>query len=180
METQSDSITTGVGSSSAPAIVQILATPRNPQIWIDYNLCKISDNMIKAQCNHCFHFFSQNSNSTLKNNISHPHCEALKTVPEVGQSFMSRDGSVFVYNSDVLHEQFTGLVIQQGLPFNPNTQMTRVSQNYMQPKYNHEKEVQLQEAIALSDEEVALDEAASEARSNGGEEIYDMTLSESD
>ncbi|GJZ61811.1 hypothetical protein Tco_0813900 [Tanacetum coccineum] len=43
-----------------------------------------------------------------------------------------------------------------------------------------EEEVQEHEAIALSDEEVALDEAASEARSNGGEEIYDMTLSESD
>ncbi|GJZ89589.1 zinc finger BED domain-containing protein RICESLEEPER 2-like protein [Tanacetum coccineum] len=42
------------------------------------------------------------------------------------------------------------------------------------------EEVQEHEAIALSDEEVALDEAASEARSSGGEEIYDMTLSESD
>nr|GEU97926.1 hypothetical protein [Tanacetum cinerariifolium] len=36
------------------------------------------------------------------------------------------------------------------------------------------------EAITLSDEEVTLDEAFSEARSSGGEEIYDMTLSESD
>ncbi|GJY26498.1 zinc finger BED domain-containing protein RICESLEEPER 2 [Tanacetum coccineum] len=43
-----------------------------------------------------------------------------------------------------------------------------------------EEEVLEHEAIALSDEEVALDEAASEARSSGGEEIYDMTLSESD
>ncbi|GJZ25367.1 hypothetical protein Tco_0569620 [Tanacetum coccineum] len=43
-----------------------------------------------------------------------------------------------------------------------------------------EEEVQEHEAMALSDEEVALDEAASEARSNGGEEIYAMTLSESD
>ncbi|GJU25360.1 retrovirus-related pol polyprotein from transposon TNT 1-94 [Tanacetum coccineum] len=40
--------------------------------------------------------------------------------------------------------------------------------------------VQEHEAIALLDEEVALDEAASEARSSRGEEIYDMTLSESD
>nr|GEY18060.1 RNA-directed DNA polymerase, eukaryota [Tanacetum cinerariifolium] len=38
------------------------------------------------------------------------------------------------------------------------------------------EEVQEHEAIALSDEEVAMDEAASEARSNKGEEIYDMTL----
>ncbi|GKB02759.1 zinc finger BED domain-containing protein RICESLEEPER 2-like protein [Tanacetum coccineum] len=43
-----------------------------------------------------------------------------------------------------------------------------------------EEEVQEHEAMSLSDEEVALDEAASEARSSGGEEIYDMTLSESD
>ncbi|GJW61214.1 zinc finger BED domain-containing protein RICESLEEPER 2 [Tanacetum coccineum] len=43
-----------------------------------------------------------------------------------------------------------------------------------------EEELKEHEAIALSDEEVAMDEAASEARSSGGEEIYDMTLSESD
>ncbi|GJW62504.1 putative reverse transcriptase domain-containing protein [Tanacetum coccineum] len=43
-----------------------------------------------------------------------------------------------------------------------------------------QEEVLEHEAIALSDEKVALDEAASEARSNVGEEIYDMTLSEFD
>nr|GEW93761.1 hypothetical protein [Tanacetum cinerariifolium] len=43
-----------------------------------------------------------------------------------------------------------------------------------------EEEVQEHEAIALLDEEVVLDEAVSEARSSIGEEIYDMTLSESD
>ncbi|GJZ58871.1 zinc finger BED domain-containing protein RICESLEEPER 2-like protein [Tanacetum coccineum] len=43
-----------------------------------------------------------------------------------------------------------------------------------------EEEVQEHEAITLSDEEVAMDEAASEVRSSGGEEIYDMTLSESE
>ncbi|GJZ98910.1 hypothetical protein Tco_0671461 [Tanacetum coccineum] len=115
----------------------------------------MSDNTTKAQRKHCFHFFSQNSNSTLKNHITHPHCEALNTVTEVGQSSMYRDESVFVYNQDVLREQFAGLVIQQGLPFNnfDNPQMTGVLEH---------------EAIALSDEEVALDEAASEARSSGG------------
>ncbi|GJW01528.1 hypothetical protein Tco_1556779 [Tanacetum coccineum] len=44
------------------------------------------------------------SNSTLKNHINHPHCEALKRVAESGQSSMSRDGSIFVYNPDVLRE----------------------------------------------------------------------------
>ncbi|GKB87802.1 zinc finger BED domain-containing protein RICESLEEPER 3 [Tanacetum coccineum] len=69
----------------------------------------MSDNTTRAQCKHCFHFFSQNTNSTLKHHISHPHCEALKTVPEAGQSSMSRDESLFVYNPDVLREQFAGL-----------------------------------------------------------------------
>ncbi|GKF28310.1 hypothetical protein Tco_0094652 [Tanacetum coccineum] len=32
---------------------------------------------------------SANSNSTLKNHISHPHCEALKRVAESGQSSMT-------------------------------------------------------------------------------------------
>nr|GEW36025.1 ribonuclease H-like domain-containing protein [Tanacetum cinerariifolium] len=98
----------------------------------------MSDNTTKAQCKRCFHFFSQSSNSTLKNHISHPHCEALKTVPEARKSAMSRDGSVFMYNLDVLREQFAGLVTQRGLPFNhfDDEQTTRVFQNHMQLKYN--------------------------------------------
>nr|GEY03796.1 zinc finger BED domain-containing protein DAYSLEEPER [Tanacetum cinerariifolium] len=60
------------------------------------------------------------------------------TVPEARQSSMSRDGSLFVYNPDVLYEQFTGLVIQRGLPFNhfDNEKTTWVFQNHMQQKYN--------------------------------------------
>nr|GEV56172.1 hypothetical protein [Tanacetum cinerariifolium] len=42
------------------------------------------------------------------NHISHSHCEALKRVLESGQSSMSRDRSIFVYNTDVLREQFAG------------------------------------------------------------------------
>ncbi|GKA67017.1 hypothetical protein Tco_0766825 [Tanacetum coccineum] len=162
----------------------------------------MSDNTTKAQCKHCFHFLASGSNSTLRNHFTIPYCEALKTVLEEGQSSMARDRSLFVYNSDVVRKQFTGLVIQKGLPFNhfDNTRMTRVFQNHLQPKYNHdhldatdriqrtsnlensldfEEEVLENEAIALFDEEIALDEAASEARSNesGGEKI-DMTLSD--
>ncbi|GJU46459.1 hypothetical protein Tco_1203725 [Tanacetum coccineum] len=139
MAIQFSSTTTGVGSSSAPTILQILTTTRNPEVWQHYNLCKMSDNSTKAQCKHYFNFLSQNSNSTLMNHILHPHCEALKTVPKAGQSSMSRDGSVFVYYSDAVREQFPGLVIQEGLAFNhfDNTRMTRVFQNHLQPKYNH-------------------------------------------
>ncbi|GKD66352.1 zinc finger BED domain-containing protein RICESLEEPER 3, partial [Tanacetum coccineum] len=101
------------------------------------------DNTTRARCIHCFHFLSINSNSTLKNHILHPHCEALKTVQELGQSSMSRDGSVFVYNPDAVREQFAGLVIQEGLPFNhfDNTRMTKVFQNHLQPKYTHIEEL---------------------------------------
>nr|GEV90668.1 zinc finger BED domain-containing protein RICESLEEPER 2-like [Tanacetum cinerariifolium] len=100
----------------------------------------MSDNTKKAQCIHCFCFFSKYSNSTLKNHISHQHCEALKRVSESGQSSISRDGSIFVYNLDVLREQFASLVIQRGLPFNhfDDEQTTRVFQKHLQPKYNHE------------------------------------------
>ncbi|GJT48218.1 zinc finger BED domain-containing protein RICESLEEPER 2-like protein [Tanacetum coccineum] len=99
----------------------------------------MSDNTKKAQCKHCFHFFSKDSNSTLKHHISHPHCEALKRVAKSRQSSMSRDRSILVYNPNVLREQFAGLVIQRGLPFNhfDDEQTMRVFQNHLQPKYNH-------------------------------------------
>ncbi|GJZ66432.1 hypothetical protein Tco_0623128 [Tanacetum coccineum] len=78
MATQSSSATTGVGSSSAPMIVQIVPTTLNPEVWQHYNLCKMTDGSTKAQ--------------------------SLKTVPEAGQSSMARDESLFVYNPDVVRE----------------------------------------------------------------------------
>nr|GEX96913.1 zinc finger BED domain-containing protein RICESLEEPER 2-like [Tanacetum cinerariifolium] len=79
------------------------------------------------------------SNLTLKNHIPHPHCEALKRAAEPIQSSISRDGSLFVYNPDVLRKQFAGLVFQRGLPFNhfDDEQTTRVFQKHLQPEYNH-------------------------------------------
>ncbi|GJZ96128.1 zinc finger BED domain-containing protein RICESLEEPER 2-like protein [Tanacetum coccineum] len=52
---------------------------------------------------------------------------------------MSRDESIFMYNPDVLREQFAGLVIQHGLPFNhfDDEQSTRVFQKHLQPRYTH-------------------------------------------
>nr|GEU47297.1 putative reverse transcriptase, RNA-dependent DNA polymerase, Gag-polypeptide of LTR copia-type [Tanacetum cinerariifolium] len=131
---------------------------------------------------------TSNSNSTLKNHISHTHCEALKRAAEPGQSSMSQDGSLFVYNPDVLHEQFAGLVIKRGLPFNhfDDEQTARVFQKHLHPKYNHRKqdkstletpvdfdeeildaEVQENEAIPLTDGEIALDAASSEGSMSG-------------
>nr|GEY63368.1 zinc finger BED domain-containing protein RICESLEEPER 2-like [Tanacetum cinerariifolium] len=90
------------------------------------------------------------SNSTLKNHISHPHCEALKRAAQPGQSFMSQDGSLFMYNPDVLREQFMGLGIQRGLPFThfDDEQTTKVFQKHLQPKYNHKM---IKRVIAFED-----------------------------
>ncbi|GJY38354.1 zinc finger BED domain-containing protein RICESLEEPER 2 [Tanacetum coccineum] len=44
--------------------------------------------------------------------------KASRTNPEAGQTSMGRDGQIFMYNPDYLREQFAGLVIQRGLPFN--------------------------------------------------------------
>nr|GEU94784.1 hypothetical protein [Tanacetum cinerariifolium] len=77
------------------------------------------------------------------NHITHLHCEVIKAQknqnPEAGQTSMVRDGSVFRYDPDYLHEQFTGLVIQRALPFNhfDHEQTTRVFQNTMKPRYTH-------------------------------------------
>ncbi|GJV11567.1 zinc finger BED domain-containing protein RICESLEEPER 2-like protein [Tanacetum coccineum] len=59
--------------------------------------------------------------------------------PEAGQTSMGRDGQIFMFNPDYLREQFAGLVIQRGLPFNhfDHEQTTRVFQNTMQPRYTH-------------------------------------------
>nr|GEW36167.1 zinc finger BED domain-containing protein RICESLEEPER 2 [Tanacetum cinerariifolium] len=108
-------------------------------IWKDFNLCLMSDNTKKDQCIHCLYFFSKDFNSTLKNHIPHHHCEALKRAVKPRKSSMSRDGSLFVYISDVLRVHFAGLVIQRGLPFNhfDEEQTTRVFQKHLQPRYNH-------------------------------------------
>ncbi|GJV65700.1 RNA-directed DNA polymerase, eukaryota [Tanacetum coccineum] len=106
---------------------------------------------------------------------------------------MSRDESIFVYNPDVLRKQFASLAIQRGLPFNhfDDKQTTRVFQNHLQPRYTHVSRTTLKrdamklwvmakqanEAIPLSDEEIALDAASSEGfmsgPGSGGEEDED-------
>ncbi|GKD30339.1 hypothetical protein Tco_1241117, partial [Tanacetum coccineum] len=76
------------------------------------------DDTTKAQCKLFFHLLSATSNSTLRAHINMKYYEALKTVPEAGQSSMGRDGGIFVYNSDLVHEQLASLVIQEALSFN--------------------------------------------------------------
>ncbi|GJS79855.1 zinc finger BED domain-containing protein RICESLEEPER 2-like protein [Tanacetum coccineum] len=143
MASESASTTTGVGSTSALTIREIIPTNRTPEVWKDFNMCIMTNGQKKAQCKYCFHFLSEGSNTTLKNHITHPHCEVLKAQqnqnPEAGQTSMGRDGQIFMYNPDYLREQFAGLVIQRGLPFNhfDHEQTTRVFQNTMQPRYTH-------------------------------------------
>ncbi|GKD09383.1 zinc finger BED domain-containing protein RICESLEEPER 2-like protein [Tanacetum coccineum] len=143
MASESASTTTGVGSTSALTIREIIPTNRTPEVWKDFNMCIMTNGQKKAQCKYCFHFLSEGSNTTLKNHITHPHCEVLKAQqnqnPKAGQTSMGRDGQIFMYNPDYLREQFAGLVIQRGLPFNhfDHEQTTRVFQNTMQPRYTH-------------------------------------------
>ncbi|GKA63947.1 hypothetical protein Tco_0763553 [Tanacetum coccineum] len=96
MASESASTTTGVGSTSALTIREIIPTNRTPEVWKDFNMCIMTNGQKKAQCKYCFHFFSEGSNTTLKNHITHPHCEVLKAQqnqnPEAGQTSMGRDG----------------------------------------------------------------------------------------
>ncbi|GJR02487.1 hypothetical protein Tco_0525471 [Tanacetum coccineum] len=214
-ESTSASTATGVGLTSAPTIREIISTNQNLQILKDFNLCIMTDNSQKAQCKHCFHFLSQGSNTTLRNHITHPHCEAIKAQqnqnPKAGQTSMARDESVFRYDPDYLREQFAGLVIQRALPFNhfDHEQTKRVFHNTMQPRYTHrdmsdmairilsqifipqafatfdvldfeedvfDDEVQRNEVIPLSDEEIALDASSEDTLSLGGPQ-YDYMMS---
>ncbi|GJV62434.1 zinc finger BED domain-containing protein RICESLEEPER 2 [Tanacetum coccineum] len=80
---------------------------------------------------------SVGSNTTLKNHISHPHCEAKKAQQnqnlEAGQTSIARDGSVLRYDLDYLREQFAGLVIQRALPL---TTLTRTNNEVFQNTMN--------------------------------------------
>ncbi|GJZ42277.1 zinc finger BED domain-containing protein RICESLEEPER 2 [Tanacetum coccineum] len=72
MASESASTTTGVGSTSALTIREIIPTNRTPEVWKDFNMCIMTNGQKKAQCKYCFHFFSEGSNTTLKNHITHP------------------------------------------------------------------------------------------------------------
>ncbi|GJY64206.1 zinc finger BED domain-containing protein RICESLEEPER 2 [Tanacetum coccineum] len=136
----------------------------------------MSDGSTKAQCRHCFHFLVAGFNSTLKNHITQKYCEALKSVPEAGQSSMARDGSLFVYNPDVVHEQSAGLMIQEGLPFNhfDNSRMTRVFQYLPQRKYNHESQFPVLSRMAQDIQSVQATSLASESDFSTSERVLSI------
>lgn len=135
----SNTTNTEAGSTSAPTIVKILTHDRVKDPWEHFNYVEMSDGNKKAQCKHCFSIMSANSNSTLRAHIKQKYCKALKNVPEAGQSSMARDGSIFSYDHEAVRQQFAGLVIRRGLPFNhwDDEDTTEVFQTYVQPQYHH-------------------------------------------
>ncbi|GJV68460.1 hypothetical protein Tco_1483969 [Tanacetum coccineum] len=165
-ESASASTATDVGSTSAPTIREIISTNRNPQIWKDFNLCIMTDNSQKAQCKHCFHFLSQGSNTTLRNHITHPHCEVIKAQknqnPKAGQTSMARDGSVIrITWMDAKERKQDKCPLEILLDFEEDV---------------FDDEVQRNEAIPLSDEEIALD-ASSEGTLSPRGPRYDYMMS---
>ncbi|GJT13380.1 hypothetical protein Tco_0860422 [Tanacetum coccineum] len=143
-ESASALATTGVGSTSAPTIREIISTKskKPSKIGKTFNLCIMTrPTHKKLNSSIAFHFLSVGSNTTLRNQIEHPHCEAKKVQKnqnsEAGQTSMARDGSVFRYDPDYLREQFAGLVIQRALPFNhfDHEQTTRVFQTLCNQEY---------------------------------------------
>ncbi|GJZ16145.1 zinc finger BED domain-containing protein RICESLEEPER 2-like protein [Tanacetum coccineum] len=82
---------------------------------------------------------------------------------------------------DVLSVQATSVASKS--TFTTSGRVLSIQRTRLTPEDILEEEVQDNEAIPLSDEEIALDEAASEAMSNGsgsGGEDVDLTLSESE
>ncbi|GKA36887.1 hypothetical protein Tco_0723452 [Tanacetum coccineum] len=82
---------------------------------------------------------ASDSATTGAGSTSAPTIRAAKQKPEFGKLRWEREGNIFMFNPDYLREQFAGLVIQRGLPFNhfDHEQTTRVFQNTMQPRYTH-------------------------------------------
>ncbi|GJZ27626.1 hypothetical protein Tco_0572273 [Tanacetum coccineum] len=77
MASESASTTTGVGSTSALTIREIILTNRTPEVWKTQHVI-MTNVQKKAQCK-----AQQNQN------------------PEAGQTSMGRDGQIFMYNPDL-------------------------------------------------------------------------------
>src|ERR1043166_8744284 len=134
MASNSASESTGVGSTSQATVVSILTTTRRAEVFQHFDLCKMSDGLVKARCKKCGIFLGKDANSTLRNHVS-KHCKVLKGVPEEGQPSKGQDGSIFAYSAERTREAFAQFVIQDTLPFNhfDNPRLTKVIQENLQP-----------------------------------------------
>ncbi|KAD4385752.1 hypothetical protein E3N88_25921 [Mikania micrantha] len=141
MASSSANSSVGCGDSTNLEVVEIIHTKRNPEIWKNYDLCKMSSGPNKACCKLCGSFFKHDANTTLKNHHEFKYCKALKNEASRGQPTMSNDGSIFAYSVDAVREQMAQFVIQQSLPFNhfDNPRLTRLIQQTLQPCYSHSR-----------------------------------------
>ncbi|KAL8233493.1 hypothetical protein R6Q59_019593 [Mikania micrantha] len=104
------------GPSTNLQVVEVISTKRNPEIWKNYDLCKMSSGQNKARCKLCDSFFKHDANSTLKNHHEYKYRKSLKNKAPRGQPTMSNDESIFAYSVDAVREQMAQFVIQQSLP----------------------------------------------------------------
>nr|GEW05949.1 hypothetical protein [Tanacetum cinerariifolium] len=140
------------------------------------------------------------SNSTLRAHINMKYCDALKTVPESSISRDSGIFAYNLDLLHEPFRKSSSATLTRSFSIQPFRQpsMTRAFQNHLQLKYNHDhldtteriqhtsnlentldfeeatydEEVQAGEAISLSNEEIAQDEAASEASKAGNRLAY--------
>ncbi|KAD4888102.1 hypothetical protein E3N88_20175 [Mikania micrantha] len=113
MASSSANFSVGCGASTNLEVVEIILTKRNPEIWKNYDLCKMSSGPNKARCKLCGSFFKHDANSILKNHHEYKYCKALKNEATRAQPTMSNDGSIFAYSADALQELMVQFVIQQ-------------------------------------------------------------------
>nr|XP_043639076.1 zinc finger BED domain-containing protein RICESLEEPER 3-like [Erigeron canadensis] len=121
MATTSAHESSDVGASTSELIVvNILATTRKQETWVNFDLCEISNGKKKARCKHCKTFLAAGANSTLNSHIS-DHCKVLKGTAKPGQSQMSKEGVIFSYGVEKVRKRMAQFVIQQETGVNLTT-----------------------------------------------------------
>ncbi|GJS00210.1 hypothetical protein Tco_0316718, partial [Tanacetum coccineum] len=117
-------------------VVQIRPTTRKGDVWSNYDLCVMIDEVEKARCKKCSKFYNPTSNTTLRTHKS--GCSAVSQ-NDTSQGTIGADGQVFIFDNDAVRLDFTKFVIQQALPFNhfDNVKLTEIIKRRLQPRYQH-------------------------------------------
>ncbi|GKE30779.1 zinc finger BED domain-containing protein RICESLEEPER 2 [Tanacetum coccineum] len=121
----------------------------------------------KAQCKYCFHFLSEGSNTTLKNHITHPHCEVLKAQQNQNPHSSVASESAFSTSDRLLTIRRTRLTPESlemcmYLKDHLDDQERKQDTSPLELPLDVEEgvfnvEVQQNEATELTDQEIALD-----------------------
>ncbi|KAJ0536442.1 putative transcription factor/ chromatin remodeling BED-type(Zn) family [Helianthus annuus] len=94
MASQNATFSVGVGSTATKAsVVEVIPTTRNQEVWVHFELCKMSFGPNKARCVHCGAMLKSDSNTTLKKHLS-TYCKLLRNDPNRGQPPLSTDGQI--------------------------------------------------------------------------------------